>query len=89
MRALKMLGGTACAAGLIFAGSMAPASAAGGCPTGGDWNLATTFSVLESVDNGNYADQNGDGFICYKINKGQTKVNDYSSWTWKDNSNPA
>jgi len=41
------------------------------------------------VDNGNFADQNSDGFACYRINKGQTDKHDvgFASFTWKDNTN--
>lgn len=88
MRALKALGAAAAAAGLIFAGTVAPASAAGGCPTGDGWTLAPVGIAIDALDNGNYADQNGDGLACFKVNKGQTAKNGPDSFTWKDNTNP-
>jgi hypothetical protein len=61
----------------------------GGCPTGGDWTLPGTGIAIDSLDNGNFADQNGDGLAYFKVNDGQTKKhNGVASFTWKDNTNP-
>ncbi len=61
----------------------------GGCPTGDGWILAPTFIFIDELDNGNNADQNGDGLACYRVNKGQTAKHDgVPSFTWKDNTNP-
>ncbi len=65
------------------------AGAAGGCPRGDHWNLAPIAFAIPSLDNGNYADQNGDRRGCYRVNKGQTGKHGVSSWTWKDNTNPS
>ncbi len=49
-------------------------SPVGGCP-GGDgaaWVLAPT-SIASESDVGNNSDQNGDGFSCFRVNKGLTK----------------
>lgn len=83
--ALKVAGGLA-AGGLMLAGFAAPASAAdgGGCPD--KWNLAPTFMVIESIDNGNWSDQNGDGLACFRVSLGGYKHD--SGWVWKDNTNP-
>jgi hypothetical protein len=90
MRALKVLSGVAVATGLIFASTVAPASAAGtGCPTGDGWTLLSTLAVIPDLDNGNYADQNGDGLACFKVNKGQTDKFGIGAFTWKDNTNPS
>ena len=65
------------------------ASAQGGCPDGDGWQLASTGIVIDALDNGNFADQNGDGLACFRVNKGQTAKNGPASFTWKDNTNPA
>jgi hypothetical protein len=44
--------------------------------------------VLPDLDNGNFADQNGDGWGCYRVNQGQSAKHGESSFTWKDNTNP-
>jgi heme A synthase len=84
------------AAGLLVAGltmgTMVGLSGAafadGGCPSGGDWFLASTGFAIDSLDNGSVQDQNGDGLACFKVNAGQTKKHDeVSSFTWKDNTN--
>lgn len=72
-------------AGLVALGGTAFAD--GGCPSGGDWNLASTGVAIDALDNGNFADQNGDGKACFKVNKGQTDKNGVASFTWKDNTN--
>lgn len=66
----------------------APGGPVGGCPQGDQWTLAPVAAVIDEIDNGNFADQNGDGFGCFRENKGQTKKHGASSWTWKDNTNP-
>lgn len=84
-----LVAGASLAAALVVA---SPAAAAdgpvGGCPTGDDWFLAPTSSVIPEFDNGNYADQNGDGYACFRINRGHTVLNNVPSYTWKDNTNP-
>jgi hypothetical protein len=61
-----------------------------GCPAGDGWNLAPTGIFIDELDNGNIADQNGDGLACFRVNKGQTDKNGgVGSFTWKDNTNPA
>lgn len=77
-------------AGLGMAGlaGVASAAAGNGCPEGGDWTLASTGIVIDALDNGNSADQNGDGLACFRVNKGQTdKHAGVASFTWKDNTN--
>ena len=37
------------------------------------------------MDNGNVHDQNGDGWACFRENKGQSAKNQYPSYTWKGN----
>ena len=44
--------------------------------------------VIPELDNGNYGDQNGDGWGCARTNKGQSDKHGIGSWTWKDNKNP-
>jgi hypothetical protein len=80
----------ACVA-VVFA---APAGAAelgdpvGGCPTGGSWFLTPVAFALPDLDNGNFGDQNGDGWGCaFIVNPGQTAKHGVGSWTWKDNTN--
>ncbi len=64
--------------------------AAGGCPTREDWTLAGSGIVIDNLDNGNFADQNGDGLACFKVNDGQTKRhNGVASFTSKDNTSRA
>ena len=60
----------------------------GGCPTGDSWNLELVSQAIPELDNGNFADQNGDGWGCYKVNRGQSGKHGTESWTWKDNTNP-
>jgi len=66
-----------------------PSGAAGGCPEGDGWSLAPVAAAYDPVDNGTFADQNGDGLACYRINKGQRDKYDvgFASFTWKDNTN--
>jgi hypothetical protein len=81
------------AAGLasgISLGLAGTAQAAGGCPTREDWTLAGSGIVIDNLDNGNFADQNGDSLACFKVNDGQTKRhNGVASFTWKDNTSRA
>jgi hypothetical protein len=68
----------------------APVSAGGGCPRGGGWNLVSIeFTLPNGIDVGNFHDQNGDGLVCYRVNKGQSQKNGFESWTVKDNTNPS
>ena len=60
----------------------------GGCPTGDSWNLELVSQAIPELDNGNFADQNGDGWGCYKVNRGQSGKRGTESSTWKDNTNP-
>ncbi|MGH3028158.1 MAG: hypothetical protein ACRDMW_06360 [Gaiellaceae bacterium] len=60
----------------------------GGCPPGDGWNLELVSEAIPDLDNGNFADQNGDGWGCFKVNKGQSAKHGTESWTWKDNTNP-
>jgi hypothetical protein len=60
----------------------------GGCPTGDGWNLELVSEAIPELDNGNFADQNGDGWGCFKVNRGQSAKHGEESWTWKDNTNP-
>ena len=46
------------------------------------------FGSDSRADNGNFADQNGDGFGCFNVNRGQSAKHGSESWTWKDNTNP-
>jgi hypothetical protein len=73
----------------LAAAFAAPVAAApvGGCPTGDDWRLEPISNVIPEVDNGNYGDQNGDGFGCARTNSGQSSKHEFESWTWKDNTN--
>lgn len=88
MRIASLAGALALAAGALF-GLAGTANAAGGCPSGGDWfGPISTAVFIDQLDNGNAADQNGDGLACAKVNKGQTDKHDgIGSWTWKDNTN--
>ena len=66
-----------------------PVSAGGGCPRGGGWNLVPIdFTLPNGIDVGNFHDQNGDGYVCFRVNKGQSEKNGSESWTVKDNTNP-
>jgi hypothetical protein len=92
-RILGVVAGAALAVGLMGAAAGAcepvPQPVVGGCPTGDGWGLLPTSSFLDALDNGNIADQNGDGFACFRINPGQSAKHDgANSYTWKDNTNP-
>lgn len=80
----------ATSASLLLQPAPAEAAPVGGCPTGDGWNLTLlAFTLPDGIDVGNFHDQNGDGWICYRVNKGQTKKNNgFPSWTVKDNTNP-
>ena len=83
-RLLTMLAATALMLGAAI-GLAAPASAAEASPQGGEWTLASTGIVIDELDNGNFADKNGNGVACFKVNAGQTKKHDdVPSFTWKD-----
>jgi hypothetical protein len=90
---IRTLAAAGAMGGLLIAGmaglaGTANAATGGGCPSGGDWTLASTAIVIDALDNGNFADQNGDGLACFKVNKGQTAKHDgVASFTWKDNTN--
>jgi hypothetical protein len=87
MRVAPLLAGAGIvAASLIGLGGTA--NAAGACPTGDGWTLAPTEIFIDQLDNGNVADQNGDGLACFRVNQGQTdKHGGIPSYTWKDNTN--
>ena len=68
--------------------SPAQAGNDGGCPDGDGWTLISTLAFIDELDNGNVADQNGDGLACFRVNKGQSAKHGFESWTWKDNTNP-
>jgi hypothetical protein len=86
MKKILIAGAVAVGATVASVGA-ASAAPGGGCPTGGGWGLASTAFIIESLDNGNYVDQNGDGRICLKLNEGQTQTNGEPSFTAKDNTN--
>ena len=84
-----LLGATTFAVAAAFAAPVASAQEpVGGCPTGDGWGLIETSEAIPELDNGNFADQNGDGWGCFKVNRGQSAKHDSESWTWKDNTNP-
>lgn len=89
LRTLAGAAATTILLGVGMVGLAGTANAAGsGCPSGGDWQLAPTAIFIDALDNGNVADQNGDGLACFKVNPGQTKKHDgVPSYTWKDNTN--
>ncbi|MEX1343971.1 MAG: hypothetical protein AB1Z63_04795 [Candidatus Limnocylindrales bacterium] len=85
-------------AGLVAGGLMAamvpgvasasfPGDPVGGCPTGDGWSLVPIAFVIPDWDNGNYKDQNGDGWICFKSNPG-LNPEPFPVRTWKDNTQP-
>ena len=82
-----LVGGASLIATTAFAPMSAPLAPAGGCPAGGDWNLAPVSAAIPAIDNGNYSDNNGDGLGCFRVNKGQSDKYHVSAWTWKDNTN--
>ncbi len=89
-----LLAGAALAATVVLVTPAAAAPRGGGilvrsCPKGGDWHLLPVAAAIPAVDNGDYSDQNGDGWGCFRINKGQTdKHGGFESFTWKDNTGP-
>ena len=88
MRAM-LLGAATLAVVAASAAPVASVDLAGGCPPGEGWSLAPVGLALDELDNGSYADQNGDGWGCYRVNQGQTnKHGSPPSFTWKDNTNP-
>lgn len=87
----RTIAAAAAVAGLTTVGLVGlsgSASAAGACPTGDGWQLAPVAVAIDAVDNGQFADNNGDGLACFRVNKGQTDKHDgFPSFTWKDNTN--
>lgn len=81
------------AVGLLAAGlATAMASSAAmacvpGCPPGDGWDLVRLSETID-LDVGNFHDQNGDGYVCRKINPGLSAKNESETWTVKDNTNP-
>jgi hypothetical protein len=87
-KTLAALFGTAAVA-VAVASPAAANGPIGGCPSGDGWDLRPLASTLpETFDNGNFHDQNGDGWICRQINEGQSNKHGEQSWTVKDNTNP-
>jgi hypothetical protein len=82
-----------CGAALTLA-MVAPAAACdepvGDCPPGDGWMLQPLGFVIPEFDNGNYKDQNDDGYVCVKFNKGQAKKAPplTGAYTVKDNTKP-
>jgi len=83
-------------AGVFPLQQAAPVQAAqGGCPSGGDWiGPVPSYFVIPSIDKGNFGDQNGDGYLCFRIpdgfcgNRGQGDAAPVcGAWVWKDNTN--
>jgi hypothetical protein len=84
-----LLGTAALAVAAAFAAPVASAAdPVGGCPTGDSWRLEPIAAVIPELDNGDYTDENGDGWGCAFTNRGQSMKHESSSWTWKDNTNP-
>ena len=84
-----LLGTATLAVAAAFAAPVASAQdPVGGCPTGDGWGLTPIEDAIPAIDNGTFADQNGDGWGCFKVNKGQSAKHGEESWTWKDNTNP-
>jgi hypothetical protein len=77
---------TAIAVAVVFAPA-AGAQPVGGCPSGDSWNLVGLDETLDR-DVGNLHDQNGDGFVCQRDNRGLSMKHDATTWTVKDNTNP-
>ena len=77
--------------GAAIAAASVPAAGAngGGCPSGDGWALFPAGGLIDGIDVGNFHDQNGDGLVCVRANKGQTTKNAFLSFTVKDNTNPA
>ena len=76
------------------AGSAGAVPPLGGCPPGSPNQVVGWFpparlaDVDPALDVGNFHDQNGDGFICLRINPGLTKKHrPPRAWTVKDNTN--
>ncbi len=61
----------------------------GGCPEGkGSLWQVSSVNVVRPSDVGNKHDQNDDGWICFRVNKGLSKKLDNNSvWVVKDNTN--
>lgn len=85
-----LIGAGLAAATVGAVASTASAANGTGCPSGDGWVLAPVGVFIDALDNGNVADQNGDGLACFRVNKGQTDKHDgIPSFTWKDNTNPS
>ena len=67
----------------------AGAAPVGGCPSGDGWFPPLPLADVDpALDVGNFHDQNGDGLVCVRINRGLTmKVRPPRAWTVKDNAN--
>lgn len=74
--------------GLIAAGALAgtapPPPGTSVCPKGGDWDLVTLAETIPEVDNGNFHDQNDDGYVC-KFSNPNNNPGDVPEWIVKDN----
>ena len=78
----------AVALGLVFASGIgSTAQAAGGCPGGGNWILVVAAGTILPIDVGNKKDQNGDGLVCIKANKGLSAKPQGLTFVVKDNTN--
>ena len=86
MKKILIAGAIVVGATVASVGAASAAGHQGDCPSGGDWFLVGTGFIIEDRLDGNYADQNGDGLICVKVNKGQTAKQGLS-FTAKDNTN--
>jgi len=76
------------AVAVVFVSPAGAADPVGGCPSGGSWFLEPISNAIPALDNGNFGDQNGDGWGCaFIVNPGQTAKHGEDSWTWKDNTN--
>jgi hypothetical protein len=72
--------------GLVAAAALAgipPPPSEAGCPKGGNWNLRPLDATIEA-DQGNFHDQNGDGFICQFSNP-NNNPSGFPDWVVKDN----
>ena len=71
------------------AGSAGADPAPGGCPSGDGWFPPLSVADVDAaLDVGNFHDQNGDGLVCVRINRGLTmKHRPPRAWTVKDNTN--
>ena len=72
----------------VAAGDARADPAPGGCPTGDGWFFQPLADHDPALDVGNFHDQNGDEFVCVRINRGHSKKAPPTAWTVKDNTNP-